>query len=127
MADNAGVRVHGLRETIRTLQRFGADVADLRDAMRAAGQIVAGEAGRRVPRLSGRLAASIRPGGGKAAAVIRAGGASVPYAGVIHYGGYHNITAQPFLTDALAARRGDVVAEVTDQLGDLIRKHNLNP
>lgn len=58
----------------------------------------------RAPRRSGKLAGSIRPGATQKAGVVRAGRASIPYAGVIHWGWPgHNIAAQPFLTEAAAA------------------------
>ena len=57
----------------------------------------------RVPRLTGRLAASVRPAGQPGKATVRAGGPAVPYAGVIHWGWpRRNIRPQTFLADAAA-------------------------
>jgi len=62
------------------------------------------------PKLSGRLAGSVRPGGSQRGAVVRAGRGAVPYAGVIHFGWpRHNIRPQPFLYEAIDRRRDDVV------------------
>lgn len=120
------LRVEGLRKTIRALSEAGASAEEMRDTMVRIGTIVvlAGQA--RAPRLSGDLAGSIRPGRGKTKAVVRAGGARVPYAPVIHYGwAGHGIEPRPFLTDALQATRSQVLRTFDTELGQLLRKHNL--
>ncbi len=62
------------------------------------------------PRRSGRLAGSIRALGSQTSGQAAVGKKSVPYAGVIHYGwAKRNITAQPFLTDALQRRQDQVL------------------
>lgn len=120
------LRVEGLRSTLRALADAGADAADLKDLMQSLGQIVATHAQLRAPRETGRLATTVRPGRGKTKAVVRAGGARAPYAGVIHYGWpARNIPAQPFLADALQAQRARVLAELDDGIEDLLRKHDL--
>lgn len=119
------IRVTGLRQTVRSLERMGVEVADLKDAMTRIGDLVADEAKPLARHLSGRMAASIRPGRAKSKAVVRAGNAGVPYAGVQHFGGYHGITPNPFLTDALIRKEPDAVRELYDSLNALIRKHDL--
>ena len=87
-----------------------------------AAEPVAQRARQLVPRRSGRLAASIRTFKAQRAAQVGAGRASVPYAGPIHWGWPNRrivfgqltaapspIKSQPFLTDALATRRAQVV------------------
>src|SRR5690606_32966995 len=92
------VRIDGLNRVVRKLNAAGADAEDMRDLMHDLGNIVI--AGANEPIDSGRLSADIRSGRGKTKAVVRAGGARVPYAGVIHYGWpARGITPQPFLTD----------------------------
>ena len=67
------------------------------------------------------MAGSIRPGRVKTRAVIRAGRAGVPYAGVQHYGwAARNIKPNPYLTDALATRQAAVLAELDAGLARLI-------
>lgn len=98
------VQVIGGARLRSTLKRAGADMADLKDANQEAGQIVAGEARPISPHRSGRLAASVRAARQVGRARIQAGGAAVPYAGVIHWGWpSHNIAPQPFISTAAVA------------------------
>lgn len=121
----SGVQVKGLRETIRSLERFGVQVADLKAAFRKVGNLVVDEAKPRTNPLTGKLAGSIRASNTKNKAVIRAGGARIPYAGVIHYGGYHGIAGKHFLTDAIEAKKGQGVQVLEQELRGLIRSLDL--
>ena len=95
------LEVRGAREFRRTLKAAGADLEDLKRANAEAGAIVATRGRGIAPRVTGRLAASIRPGRAVASAVVRAGGARVPYAAPIHWGwARRNIRPQPFLLEA---------------------------
>jgi HK97 gp10 family phage protein len=120
------IRVEGLKQTIKTLERFGADVQDLKGASNKAGNVVADEAKSLVPVKSGKLLNSIRASNTKNKALVRAGGAKVPYAGVIHWGGYHNIEATHYLTDALDAKKEEVITVYEEELDKLASKLNLN-
>lgn len=125
-SDGVRVRVEGLRTTVRALDKAGADATEMRDLMHQLGQIVVSAARPRAPHLSGTLATTIRAGRGKTKAVVRAGGARAPYAGVTHYGWpARSIPAQPFLSDALATQRAAVLRQLDKGLADLLRKHNL--
>lgn len=78
------------------------------------------------PSRSGRLRETLRAGRGKTKAVVRAGGARAPYAGVIHYGWpAHNIGRQPFLLDALNAERGDILQTLEQGLEEILKKNDL--
>jgi phage gpG-like protein len=82
------------------MKRAGEDLGQLSDAHAETAAYVAGAANAAAPRRSGTLAATVRGNRAKTSAVIKAGGAAVPYAGVIHWGWpRHNITANPFMTD----------------------------
>lgn len=123
---NGGVRVtvRGLSRTLRALSAAGADAEEMRDLMHSIGMTVVRAAS--PPRRSGNLASTLRAGKGKTKAVVRAGGARAPYAGVIHYGWpARNIAAQPFLLSALRSQRGTVLRQLDDGLGDLLKKNNL--
>lgn len=103
MADE-GVRIEGLDTLVRTLNRAGVDITELKDAHKRAGEIVATEAESRAPRVSGKLAGSIRSARQAKRARVQAGRASVPYAGPIHWGWpRRNIEPNPFLSDAAQA------------------------
>lgn len=69
------------------------------------------------PKLTGRLAGSIRASATARAGVVRAGSASVPYAGPIHWGWpRHHISPHPFLVDALQDNVDKIVAKYDDDL-----------
>lgn len=118
------IKIEGLREVTRAMTRFdvGSKVAIKATHLEAA-QVVAGEAKRLVPVRSGRLRDSIRGAGQQSGAVVRAGKSAVPYAGPIHFGWpKHNIEPNPFLYDAVDARRGEVLAAYEKNMDALIRK-----
>ena len=120
-----GVAIEGLRQTVRSLERFGVEVSDLKAAFKRIGSLVQRDAQARAPKKSGRLAASIWPSNTKNKSILRAGSARVVYAGVQHYGGYNNIKPHPFLSDAVDANRQKVQEELDKELRSLISKLNL--
>lgn len=98
------IQIEGLAALVRSLQRAGVDLSELKDATRAAGEIVAREAEARAPRRSGALAGSVRAMRQVRRARIQAGTSRVPYAGPIHWGWpARHIGAQPFVSDAAQA------------------------
>jgi phage gpG-like protein len=68
----------------------------------------------RARKRSGRMAGTIRARTTETTVEVEAG-AGIDYAAVQHYGGYNNITANPFLTDPLAEMESRLVATY-DQL-----------
>lgn len=119
-------KVEGLSKTLRALERAGAAAADMRDGMHRIGNIVVARAVPRAPRKSGRMAGTIRAGRGKTKAVVRMGGGSVPYAGVVHYGWPdRNIAPQPVLIDALQSSRDQIFTALNDELDKLLRDADL--
>lgn len=120
------IRVEGLGKALRAMSKAGADAEDMRELMVSLGMIVVHAARPRTPVLDGRLQATLRPGRGRTKAVIRAGGARTPYAGVIHYGWpARGIAPQPFVTDAVTATRGQVLDALDQGIGELLKKQNL--
>lgn len=115
------IRVEGLREVLRDLERFGVSTDDLRDAFGAIAGDVAAEAGQLVRRKTGALAATIRPGRAKNKAIVRAGTAGVPYAGVVNY----HRPGDEFLTGPANANPEARVRQIEDSLESLIVKHGL--
>lgn len=100
MPSTAGVQVDGARELRRTMKAAGRSLQDLKDAHAAAGAIVVPAARGAVPEESGRLGRTIRASVAAGALTIRAGGASTPYGGPIHWGWpKRHIKAQPFIAD----------------------------
>jgi hypothetical protein len=95
------LQVDGLRTLRRTLKAAGVSLQDLKDAHAQVANLVVRAAEPAAPRRSGALAATMRGSGTQAAAVVRAGRASVPYAGPIHWGWpARHIKAQPWIYDA---------------------------
>lgn len=122
----ASVEVKGLKETVRSLERLGTEVRDLKDAFKRIGQLVVTDAQARAPKLSGALAQSIRPSNTKNKSVVRAGSAKVPYAGVQQWGWpQHGIEATNYLTDAVDAKQAQVLRSLEEELRDLINKLDL--
>lgn len=118
------LRVEGLGRTIRALSKSGADAQDMKDLMHSIGTLVVRAAN--PPVLTGRLSTTLRAGRGKTKAVVRAGGARAPYAGVIHYGWpARNIAPNQFLTEALNRQRRNVLAALDEGLAEILRKNNL--
>lgn len=123
----AGVRVEGLSKLRQQFKAAGVDMAEMRDAGKQAAEIVAVEARTRtVPRRSGALAGSVRAAGQVSGGVVRAGGARIRYANVIHFGwAGHNIEPQPFLYEALDNRVSEVEAAYERSLETIIREAGL--
>lgn len=124
MAD--GVRITGLKETVRNLERLGVDVRDLKDAFGEISQEVATESRHIVRVATGALQATIRPARTKNKAVVRAGNAtSVPYAGVLNYG-RDGLAGDQFLTGPANANPDAKAAAIERNLDRLIVRHHLN-
>lgn len=120
------IQVDGAKELRRALKAVDGGIADLKAAHAESAEVVERRAEQLVPRVSGLLESTIRSAGQAAGGVVRAGRASVPYAGPIHFGwAARNIEPQPFLYDALDDRRREVVEVYEDRVGKLIRKHGL--
>ena len=119
-------RIEGLREVQRDLRLLGDDTkTEMKATHLAAAEIVVMGAKRLVPYRSGRLAASIRALATNASGKVRAGSASVPYAGPIHFGWpARRIAPQPFIYDALDPRREDIRRLYEERIDELIEKYD---
>jgi hypothetical protein len=124
----AVVKVIGLNETLSALKRLGSDFEELKDANKELGDTIASRATALAPRLSGRLASSIKSNRAKKRVTIKAGSASVPYAGVIEYGwNRKGIAPQPYLRKAAFERRDYIKETYEDNIQSLIKKYNFDP
>ena len=123
MPGKPAVQVTGAKELRKALKNMGNDLSDLTALHRELAEMVAQAARSRVPVRSGALRDSIRGKGAKTRASVQAGARMVPYAGPIHFGWpARNISPQPFLYDALEARKREVVNRYEDRIGDLVKK-----
>lgn len=126
LGEGVTLRIKGLNAAVRAMAKAGADAEDMKDLMHAIGESVIVVARPRTPVITGRLVATLRAGRGKTKAVVRAGGARVPYAGVQHYGWpARNIAPKPFLADAVQASRNKVLSQLDEGLGEILEKNNL--
>ncbi|SRR5690625_2226519 len=121
------VTIDGPEQLRAAFHQLGYRSRDLHQAWGQIGAAIAHTAHGGVPWATGTLAGSIRAGKAKTKAIVRAGGARVPYAGVINYGWPgHNIEAQPFLTDALEAERDPALATIDHEIDRIIREVGLD-
>lgn len=106
------IQVEGASALASSLGRLETDLGDMAEAQQAAAAVIMAAAKAEAPRRTGRLAGSVRVGGSaKATATVVAGGPSVPYAGVIHYGSARrNIAPNPFMTRAVDRTEAQVQA-----------------
>lgn len=124
------LEIEGLREVQRALKGLAEDSReDMKETHRKAGEIVAAAAKPLAPVLTGRLSATIQSSPTKYQGRVRIGrGASVPYAGPIHFGWpARRIAPQPFVYDALDSRREEVKQQYEQRMNELITRHQLAP
>lgn len=104
MAESYALRVDGARQLRASLRRAGQDMTQLKAAHGEVASIVEEYSIGSVPVRSGALMGSIRSSGSNTASTVRAGGARVQYAGVIHWGWpQRGIAASNFITNAAQA------------------------
>ena len=117
------VQVRGARELRRSLRKAGADMTEVKALHAEVGGIVAGAARPATPHRSGRLAGTVRSSGTNTASIVRAGRASVPYAGPIHYGWpRRNIEPQPWLVNAAHDTEPRWAARFMDGIEQILSK-----
>jgi phage gpG-like protein len=101
MGDPLGFQIEGASKLARTLKKAGADMKDLRAENKKAAQVVVNPAKSGAPKVSGKLAKSIRAGATQKAGVIRAGSKSIPYAPIHEFGWTtRGIPAKHYVTGA---------------------------
>lgn len=119
------LRVEGLSKALRAMEAAGTASESMKDLMHSIGMLVVNAT--TAPRVTGTLAGTVRAGRGKTKAVVRAGGAKAPYAGVVHYGWPdRDIAAQPYLVSAYLSQRGAVYQTLTEGIASLLHKADLN-
>jgi HK97 gp10 family phage protein len=126
MSNTSGIKVKGLKSSIKALQAIGVDAAEIKAAGNEAGEIVAREARNLVPVRSGNLRNSIRVSKALNKVSISAGNnGKVPYANPIHWGWFkRNIKPQPFFTKALGITRDEVYQNYYRNVNKLIETNS---
>ena len=121
------VKVAGLKELVRDLEKTGVQVADLRAAFTGIAAEARSLAVGFAPRRSGKLAGSIRGSAAKNYATVSAGGAKAPYAAPINYGWpRRNIQGAGFMQKADAAMRPRVLRDLVTAVDKLLREKDLS-
>jgi HK97 gp10 family phage protein len=110
MSNASGIKVKGLRSSLKALQAIGVDAKDIKSAGNEAGEIVAREARNLAPVRTGSLRSTIRTSKALNKVSVSAGNnGRVPYANPIHWGWFkRNIKPQPFFVKALGITRDEV-------------------
>ena len=120
------VRVEGLKRAVRSLQRAGAEVSDLKGVFAEIAAEGATLAARYAPKRTGRLAGTVRGNKAKNKAVVLAGRARVPYAGAINYGWpKRNIKPANFLARADAELQERVPQMLEEGIQRIIERNDL--
>jgi len=82
------IRVEGLAEFSQSLRKLDADLPKmLRIALNGVADVIIGDAVPRIPRRSGRAAASLKPRSTRTAVRVGAGGSLAPYYPWLDFGG----------------------------------------
>lgn len=124
MSDASGIKIKGLKASIKALQTIGVPNAEIKAAGSAAGEIVANEARNLVPVRTGALRDTIRVTKALAQVSVVAGKAKVLYANPIHWGWYkRHIRPNPFFVKALGYTRDEVMNNYLAQLQKLINSN----
>lgn len=120
------VFVEGLNAYVSGLEKAGADVEELKDAMEAVATEATSVMRPHIPVRSGKLRDSARPNRAKGKAIVTVGKASTPYARVIQYG-YPARGIKPAhyveKTDAVMDTRATQILE--DGWSAILRKNGL--
>lgn len=123
----SGYTVTGVSAVVRDLQAIGVQVEDLKDAFSEIAELGARVAAANVDSDTGRLARDVRGNRAKSKAVITAGRASLPYAGVQNYGWpAHNIEPQGFMQKADRTLRPLALKMLEREINHQIRKRGMN-
>jgi len=126
MSNTSGIKVKGLRSSIKALQAIGVDAKDIKSAGNEAGEIVAREARNLAPVRTGALRNTIRTSKALNKVSVSAGNnGRVPYANPIHWGWFkRNIKPQPFFVKALGITRDEVYQTYYRSIDRLIKTNS---
>jgi HK97 gp10 family phage protein len=129
----SGIKVVGLNEAIRSLRAIGVPSAEIGEASKEAGELVANTARSLVPVRTGALRSTIKAKKIARKVVVSAGNNTrVPYANPIHFGWNYdkrnlqakNIRPRPFFSNALSRNRSQVYKIFFDNIEKLFQKYS---
>lgn len=119
------VKIEGLQQAIRALQRYGAEAEELKDSMQRVGQRAVRQAKANAPYRSGRLQASIRQSRAKASVTIRSGNNGALRYATFNEFGTSKMRGTKYVTRAVQANQGYAVSQIEQELQRLAAKHDL--
>lgn len=135
MPSGMRVEVEGVKGLARALRKAGDEESRqfLLDANKEAAQTVERAAKPLIPRMSGKLADSLRSAGNAKGGVVMLGKARVPYTGPLHFGWFaartwgRTVARRPikpglWLFDAMDRRRGEVEDIYYKRLDELLAR-----
>lgn len=132
---SGAIKIEGLRELQAKLRKMdGESQKKLRLVLNEAAEIVVETASSRVPRRTGRAAATLRAASGQREASVKGGAARAPYYPWLDFGGRvgrNRSVRRPFLKEgryiyaALRDRKATIKRAIDDGLSDLIRESGL--
>jgi hypothetical protein len=120
------VKVTGVREFNRACRDLGVSIEDMRSAFAAVAALGAASAASFAPKRTGTLASNIRGSQSASKAVVRSGGALVPYAGPINYSWpARNIAGAFFMQKADQVWQPYAMQRLKQELDKKIREEGL--
>ncbi len=122
-----GVRIEGLSKLAKELESVGVNIDDLGQAFGQIAREAADEMRKHIPRRSGNLANTIKPGRSKNRAVVSVGSKRVPYAAPINYGWpKRNIAPAGFIEATDEAMRDRAVSTIEQAIKKLLAQKGLS-
>lgn len=111
----------GLRQAAAAFRQAGVDMQQLKGAYKEMSGVVKQGVAGVIPVRSGDLKRSLRASATQKSGVVRAGRASIPYAGVINYGWPgHNIEAQHYMERGLELSEAEVISLYAEAIQDAL-------
>lgn len=137
MSDDA-IRVQGLRELQQALRRIDKNVEkELKNSLREAAKVVAEATAQKVPKRTGRAAASVKPRSTGRGASIALGGSRAPYYPWLDFGGSTKVPGAGnrvqrdrvqggrYLYPALTEKNAEVLEIVDEAMERLAERHGI--
>jgi hypothetical protein len=119
------LKITGLRENIRAMERAGVETEDLKEGFGQVGDKVVTVARRYTPNRTGALAGTVRRSNRKNGVVVSAGGGRVDYHWYVYRGSIHNSPPIPFIKLAVGALGDEIERMVDSAVNTALRRAGL--
>ena len=119
--DDGSIQITNARQFRQAFTKAGGDKDLLKQAGHDVAETVANAGRATAPRLTGRLAGTVRGSGTVTGATVRAGSAAVPYANPIHWGWFRrHIAPDPWLSHAAQSTQTAWLASYEDAINQAL-------